>query len=102
MYLSPLVASAAVCSKALTLFSVVVPIGFGFKCVGSMLFGVVLGVISSLSVILLRKRELVLCFHCVLAVYVLCFSLAASCVGLRSVIVAFSGHILTCFVNWKV
>ena len=62
MYLSPLVASAAVCSKALTLFLVVVPIGFGFKCVGSMLFGVVLGVISSLSVILLRKRELVLCF----------------------------------------
>ena len=43
-----------------------------------------------------------LCFYCVVAICVLCFSLAASWVVLQSVVVAFPGHILTCFVNWRV
>ena len=44
-------------------------------CVGSLLCGVVLGVLSSLATILLRKRELVALLNCVVAVCALCLFL---------------------------
>ena len=61
--------------------------------VGSLLFGVVLCVFSTLAIILLRKRESwLLSFNCVVAVCVLGLFLTMPWVGLLSVIVAFPGH----------
>ena len=62
-----------------------------FFCVGSMFCGVVLGVLSSLAINLLRKRELV-ALLCVVAVCVLCLFLKVLWVGLQSVIVTFLGQ----------
>ena len=62
-------------------------------CVGSLSFCVVLGVLTSLAIIWLRKREsCVLYFICVKAVYVLCLFLLVLWGGLQSVVVAFPGH----------
>ena len=49
----------------------------------------VLGVLSSLSKILLRMGALLLYFNCVRAVCILCLYLMVPLVGLQSVIVAF-------------
>ena len=60
-------------------------------CVGPSFCGVVLGV-QSIAIALLRKRELVALFSCVVAVCALCLFLAVPWVALRSVIVVFPGH----------
>ena len=52
----------------------------------------VLGVLSSLSKILLRMGALLLYFNCVVAVCILCLYLMVPLVGLQSVIVAFAEH----------
>ena len=61
----------------------------------------VLGVFSSLSIILQRKRERELvALHYVVAVCVLCLFLAVPWLGLQSVNVAFRGHtqfLFTCY-----
>ena len=53
--------------------------------------GVFLGVLSSLAIILLRKRVLV-ALLCDVAVCVLCLFLTVPCVGLPCVVVVFPGH----------
>ena len=60
-----------------------------FFCVGYLVFGKVHSVLSSFSIILLRKKELV-ALYCVLAV--LCLVLAMLWVDLSTVMVAFHGH----------
>ena len=54
----------------------------------------VLGVIFSLAIVFLRKRELVLCLNCDETDCFLRLLLAVPWVGLRSVIVAFSACFL--------
>ena len=49
-------------------------------------------VLSSLAIILQRKRDLDAYFSSVVAVCVLCLFLAVLWVGLRSVVVVFPGH----------
>ena len=53
---------------------------------------IVFGVLNSLAIILLRERELVVYFHFVVAVNVLCLFPTVPLVGLWSVIVAFPGY----------
>ena len=64
-------------------------------CVGCLFSSVVLNDISSLAIILLRKRAWMLYFNCVVAVSVLCLFITVPWVGLQSVIVVYPGVILT-------
>ena len=63
-------------------------------CVGSLFCDKVLGDLSSFAIILLRKLSWLLFFYdcCCVTVCVLCLFLAMPWVGLRSVIITFSGH----------
>ena len=56
------------------------------------------GNLSSLAIILLRKRELVVLLYLFVGFCVLCFFLMVLCVVLRSVIVVFLGHTHLLFV----
>ena len=59
----------------------------GCNCVGFMLCGAVLGVLSSLA---MKRAGMLLC---VVAVYVLCLFLTVLWVGLQSMVVSFPCHI---------
>ena len=65
-------------------------------CVLSLFCTVVPGVLSSVAIISLRKRELVvlpnLPSYCHVAVSIVCLLLVVPWVGLQCVIVAFPGH----------
>ena len=60
-----------------------------YFCIGFFFCSVILCILSSLAIILPRKRELIVYFNCV--VCVMCSFLMMPCVGLQSVIVAFPG-----------
>ena len=66
------------------------PLGGG--CVGYLFCGQVLGVLSGLAVVLLRKGEQPGCFVLLIVLWLPVFSVSSSSVGLRSVIVALPGH----------
>ena len=61
-------------------------------CLGPLLCGVVIGVLSSLTIILLKKRERYIFVLIKKAVCVLCLFLVVPWVGLKSVVVTFPGH----------